>query len=90
MSRTTNNSLCIAGIWAKGPPKYDAGVLTARPQRSLWPISFIHFLVGSQLEYRAPFGVSVITQTIRPTVGLLWTSYQPIAEASTYIGQHNI
>jgi hypothetical protein len=24
------------------------------------------------------------------TVGLLWTSYQPVAEASTYTGQQNI
>jgi hypothetical protein len=24
------------------------------------------------------------------TVGLLWTSYQPVAETSTYTGQHNI
>jgi hypothetical protein len=53
-------------------------------------IRFIHFPVGSQLEHRAPFGVSVITHTIRHTVGLLWTSDQPVAEASTYIGQHNI
>jgi hypothetical protein len=40
------------------------------------------------LEHRAPFGVYVITHTIRHTVGLLWTSDQPVAEAST--GQHNI
>jgi hypothetical protein len=37
-----------------------------------------------------PFGVSVITQTIRHTVGLLWTSDQTVGEAYTYIGQHNI
>jgi hypothetical protein len=43
--------------------------------------AFIHFPVGSQLEHRAPFGVSVITHTIRHTVGLLWTSDQPVAEA---------
>jgi hypothetical protein len=53
-------------------------------------MSFIHFPVGSQLEHRAPFGVSVITHTIRHTVGLLWTSDQLVAEASTYTGQHNI
>jgi hypothetical protein len=52
--------------------------------------SFIHFPLGSQLEHRAPFGVSVITHTIRHTVGLLWTSDQPVAEASTYTGQHCI
>jgi hypothetical protein len=26
----------------------------------------------------------------RHTVGLLWTSDKPVAEASTYTGQHNI
>jgi hypothetical protein len=30
------------------------------------------------------------SHTIRHTVGLLWTSDQPVAEASTYTGQHNI
>jgi hypothetical protein len=30
------------------------------------------------------------THKIRHTVGLLWTSDQPVAEASTYTGQHNI
>jgi hypothetical protein len=49
-----------------------------------------HFSCSSQLEQRAPFGVSVITHTIRHTVGLLWTSDQPVAETSTYTGQHNI
>jgi hypothetical protein len=52
--------------------------------------SFIHFPLGSQLEHKAPFGVSVITYTIRHMVGLLWASDQPIAEASTYTAQHNI
>jgi hypothetical protein len=54
--------------------------------------TLIHFPLGSQLEHRAPFGVSVIThtRTIRHTVGLLWTSDQPVTEASTYTGQHNI
>jgi hypothetical protein len=32
----------------------------------------------------------LITHTYRYTVGLLWTSDQPDAEASTYTGQHNI
>jgi hypothetical protein len=49
-----------------------------------------HFSCSSQLEKRAPFGVSVITHTIRHTVGLLWTSDQHVSEASTYTGQHNI
>jgi hypothetical protein len=43
--------------------------------------SFIHFPVVPNLEHRAPFGVSVI---------VLWTSDQPVTEASTYTGQHNI
>jgi hypothetical protein len=30
------------------------------------------------------------TQLVRHTVGLLWTSDQPVADASTYTGQHNI
>jgi hypothetical protein len=29
------------------------------------------------------------THTIRHTVELLWTSDQPVAETSTYTGQHN-
>jgi hypothetical protein len=43
----------------------------------------IGFPIGSQLEYRVPLGVSVITHTIRHTVGLPWTSDQPVAEASS-------
>jgi hypothetical protein len=30
------------------------------------------------------------SHTIRHTVGLIWTSDQSLAEASTYTGQHNI
>jgi hypothetical protein len=52
--------------------------------------SFIHFPLGSQLEHRATFGVSVITYTIRHKVGFLCTSDQPVAEACTYTGQHNV
>jgi hypothetical protein len=52
--------------------------------------SFFHsFSCSYQLEHRATFGVPVITHTIRHTVRLLWTSDQPVAEASTYTGQHN-
>jgi hypothetical protein len=51
-------------------------------------VNMIFFL--SHLEHRAPFGVSEITHILRYTVGLLWTSDQPVAEASTYTGQHNI
>jgi hypothetical protein len=50
----------------------------------------IRFTFVPNLENRAPFGVSVITHTIRHTVGLLWTSDQPVAETSTYTAQHNI
>jgi hypothetical protein len=32
----------------------------------------------------------LITHTIRHTVGLLWTSDQPVAETSTYTGQNKI
>jgi hypothetical protein len=53
--------------------------------------SIIHsFSCSSHLEHRALFGVSVITRILRHTVGLLWTSDQPVAEASTYTGQHDI
>jgi hypothetical protein len=31
-----------------------------------------------------------LNHTIRHTIELLWTSDQPVAEASTYTGQHNI
>jgi hypothetical protein len=34
-------------------------------------------------------GVS-LSRIIRQTVGLLWTGDQPVAEVSTYTGQHNI
>jgi hypothetical protein len=37
-----------------------------------------------------PFRGFLITHTIRHTVGLLWTSYQTVEEASTYTGQRNI
>jgi hypothetical protein len=40
----------------------------------------IHFPFVPNLEHRAPVGVSVITLTLRHTVGLLWTSDQSIAE----------
>jgi hypothetical protein len=64
-----------------------------KSQDRLQQHSFIHsfiFLYVPNLEHRAPFGVSVITRTIRHTVGLLWMSDQPVAEASTYTGQHII
>jgi hypothetical protein len=64
--------------------------LTYFKQNLVYITSYIHFPIGSQVEHRAPFGVSVITYTLRHTVGLLWTSDQPVAEASTYTGQHNI
>jgi hypothetical protein len=51
---------------------------------------FIHFPVVPNLQHRAPFGVSVITHTIRHAVGRLWTSDQPVSEVSTYTGKHNI
>jgi hypothetical protein len=35
------------------------------------------------------FGVSW-SHTYRHTVGLLWTSDQPVAETSTFTGQHNV
>jgi hypothetical protein len=45
----------------------------------IWLIGcFIHFPVVPNLEH-----------AIRHTVGLLWTSDQPVSETSTYTGQHN-
>jgi hypothetical protein len=52
-------------------------------------ISLIHFPDVPSLEHRAPFGVSVTPHIIRHTIGLLWTSDQPVAETSTCTGQHN-
>jgi hypothetical protein len=43
------------------------------------PNSFISFSFFPNLEHRAPFVVSVITHILRHTVGLLWTSDQPVA-----------
>jgi hypothetical protein len=37
-----------------------------------------------------PFRGFLITHIQRHTTGLLWTSDQPVAEVSTYTGQHNI
>jgi hypothetical protein len=54
-------------------------------------ITFTHSLpCSSQLEHSASFRVSVITRIFSHTVGLLWTSDQPVAEACTYTGKHNI
>jgi hypothetical protein len=63
-------------------------IMQRRKVVRLWHIR--SFSCSSQLEHRARFGVSVITHTIRHTVGLLWPSDQPVAEAYTYTGQHNI
>jgi hypothetical protein len=41
-------------------------------------LGFVPFIEVSQLH------------EIKHTVGLLWTNDQPVAEASTYTGQHNI
>jgi hypothetical protein len=59
-------------------------------QNYTYTYSFIHFSCSSQLEHRAPFGVSVTTYRIRRTVGLLWTSDQPVTETSTHTGEHNL
>jgi hypothetical protein len=58
------------------------------------PVSGIRIFVHSQalIVQNGPlaslFGVSW-SHTYRHTVGLLWTSDQSVAEASTYKGQHN-
>jgi hypothetical protein len=52
----------------------------------------IHSFTGAYSpgwSFGLPFGVSW-SHTYRHTVGLFWTSDQPVAETSTYTGQHNI
>jgi hypothetical protein len=53
-------------------------------------VSFL-FLVVLQhiLEPFPPLYWGFLTHRIRHTVGLPWTSDQPVAESSTYTGQHN-
>jgi hypothetical protein len=53
--------------------------------------AFIHSqtLIVQDGPMASLFGVSW-SHTYRHTVGLLWTSDQPVAETSTYTGQHNI
>jgi hypothetical protein len=65
------------------PSRQYPGPVQSRPE----PHSFIS--CRSQLEQRAPFGVSVIRHTISHTVGLFWKSDQPVAETSTYT-EHSI
>jgi hypothetical protein len=52
--------------------------------------SFIHRRFLVQDGPLASLSGFLWSHTYRPTVGLLWTSDQPVAEASTYTGQHNI
>jgi hypothetical protein len=69
-------------------------------QETVWYVRFIHVqntgFIHSQAfivqdgPLASLFGVSAITRTLRHVVGLLWTSDQPVAEASTYTGQHNV
>jgi hypothetical protein len=54
--------------------------------------ALIHSFTGAYSPGRTfdlPFRGFLITHIQRHTVGLLWTSDQPVAEASTYTGQHN-
>jgi hypothetical protein len=53
--------------------------------------SFLHsFSCTFPTSNKGPFRGFLITHTIRHTVELLWTSDQPVAETSTYTGQHNV
>jgi hypothetical protein len=52
--------------------------------------SFIYFPFVPSSDHMASFGVSVITNTIRNTVDLFWTSDQPDAETYTNTGQHSM
>jgi hypothetical protein len=49
----------------------------------------VQWLYSPNQTLASSFEVSY-SHTIRHTVGLLWTSDQPVAETSTYTGQHNI
>jgi hypothetical protein len=49
----------------------------------------IHRLFSPNLALASSFEVFYL-HTIRHTVGLLWTTDQPVAETSTYTRQHNI
>jgi hypothetical protein len=51
--------------------------------------SFIHRAYSPGWTFGFPFQGFFITHTYRHTVGLLWTSDQPVAETSTYTGHHN-
>jgi hypothetical protein len=67
-------------------------VLTKLKEHSLRTAEQIHSFTGAYSPGRTfdlPFGVSW-SHTYRHTVGLLWTSDQPVAETSTCTGQHNI
>jgi hypothetical protein len=59
----------------------------------------VYFYVTSSLALQPNVGLRLFffffflvsqSHTIRRTAGLFWTSDQPVAEASTYTGQHNI
>jgi hypothetical protein len=54
--------------------------------RKLWSFIFLYF----QTWNMGPFQGFCDHTCIRHTVGLLWTSDQPVAETSTCTGQHNI
>jgi hypothetical protein len=57
---------------------------------SMWRLFKMHFFYGvmALMKRWAPYtGDFVIL--LRNAVGLLWTSYPPVAKAFTYTGQHN-
>jgi hypothetical protein len=56
---------------------------------SFFPFFFPLWLHGPLGLALASFS-GFLNHTYRHTVGLLWTSDQPVAETSTYTGQHNI
>jgi hypothetical protein len=85
----TPNIIRVIKIKKCGVEKENAyTILVGEPERTR-PLEII-FLLGFQLEHRAPFGVSVITYIIRHTVEFLLTSDQPVADTSTYTGQYNM
>jgi hypothetical protein len=71
---------------------YELGLVTCSNSKIFLKLR-IHSSNGSTTQiwpWPPPLRFLNHTELDTHTVGLLWTSDQPIAEASTYTGQHNI
>jgi hypothetical protein len=63
--------------------------LSLVPPSSLWALISFTDAYSPGRSFDLPFRGFLITHTHRHTVGLLWTSDQPVAETSTFTEQHN-